>query len=94
MPDDSLPQKRPAPAANQATFIDNADESETVGTYIQNDPGHCLAGPPRDVGRMLERYGTILPCYLDAHRLREIQGSHQRWPILRASRAANEGVGS
>jgi len=94
MPDDPLPQKGPAPAANEATFLQAVDESATVVTHIQNDPGPCLAPPPRDVGRMLERYGTILPCYLDAHRLREIQGSHQRWPILRASRAANEGVGS
>ncbi|HXW65992.1 MAG TPA: hypothetical protein VEK74_12975 [Burkholderiaceae bacterium] len=43
---------------------------------------------------MLERYGSALPHYLDAQRLREIQVSHQRWPMLRPPRAANDSSGS
>jgi len=43
---------------------------------------------------MLERYGSALPRYLDAQRLREIRSSHERWPMLRPLGAANDSRGS
>ena len=94
MPDDPLLRSCPTRAANRDTFFRDSDETATVSTNIERAAGACLAAPPRDVGRMLERYGTVLPCYLDAQRLRDIQSSQQRWPILRAASAANEGANS
>lgn len=49
-----------------------------------------LTPPPRDVDRMLQRYGAQLPQYLDAHRQRVVAGSKQRWPLLRSRRAPGE----
>jgi len=88
---DSLPQSAPLHAANGDSFPVKADHSTTVSANTQKADRNCLAAPPRDVGRMLERYGTALPRYLDAHRLVQIQSSHQRWPLLRPMGAANEG---
>jgi len=91
---DSLPLSRSERAANRDRFKHDEQHSAVVSADSQSASATCLGAPPRDVGRMLERYGTMLPRYLDAQRLLEIQGSRQRWPLLRHTRAANESVDS
>ena len=46
-----------------------------------------LTAPPRDVDRMLQRYGASLPQYLDVQQQRVVASSMQRWPLLQSSRA-------
>jgi hypothetical protein len=43
-----------------------------------------LTAPPGDVERLLQRYGTSLPQYLDVQRQRAVARSRQRWPVLQA----------
>ncbi|HYA60253.1 MAG TPA: hypothetical protein VED85_07830 [Burkholderiaceae bacterium] len=92
MPDSAPPQTYER-AANRDSFEQTIGEVPLVSANISDNGRGCLAAPPRDVGRMLERYGSALPHYLDAQRLREIQVSHQRWPMLRPLRAANDSSG-
>lgn len=87
---DSGPLKNRQGAANRESFEETIGEVPIVSANIQDSGHSCLAAPPRDVGRMLERYGSALPRYLDAQRLREIRSSHQRWPMLRPVCAAND----
>lgn len=87
---DSAPPQTCQRAANLDSFEENIGDIPIVSTDISDTGRICVAAPPRDVGRMLERYGSALPHYLDAQRLREIQASHQRWPMLRPLRAAND----
>jgi len=90
---DSAPLKTYERAANRASFEETIGDVAIVSANTKDGGHSCLAAPPRDVGRMLEQYGSVLPRYLDAQRLREIQSSHQRWPLLRPPRAANDGGG-
>lgn len=87
----------PLPAAN-APSIDQDDHATVVIVEVSADrysaAPACLAAPPRDVGRMLQRYGTTLPRYLDAQRLREIEASHERWPLLRPAHPSGKDAGS
>jgi hypothetical protein len=91
---DSAPLQTYERAANRDAFEETIGDIPIVSANSSNVGGSCLAAPPRDVGRMLEQYGSALPRYLDAQRLREIQSSHQRWPMLRPPRAANDSSGS
>ena len=85
-------------SAAHTASIDRDDHDATVLVEVSTDKCDsapaCLAAPPRDVGRMLERYATMLPRYLDAHRLREIQASRRRWPVLRPTHQPGEDTGS
>lgn len=93
MPDSAPPQTYER-AANRDAFEETIGEIPIVSANISDSVSNCLAAPPRDVGRMLERYGSALPRYLDAQRLREIRSSHERWPMLRPLGAANDSRGS
>ncbi|SPE27536.1 hypothetical protein SBBP1_420040 [Burkholderiales bacterium] len=92
MPDSPLspPAQR---AWNRSSSWQGTKDKKKVNAYTESADGACLAAPPRDVGRMLERYGAALPRYLDVHRLRDIEASHQRWPLLRPVRPQDEGGG-
>ena len=41
-----------------------------------------VATPPRDVARLLDKYGTRLPRYMDARHSRDVEESRARWSIL------------
>ena len=93
MPESPLPLVPPQVRTPDSSSLDAVLIVE-VSADIQESHTVCLAEPPRDVGRMLERYGSALPRYLDAQRLREIEASHRRWPLLRPRDAAGEGGGT
>jgi hypothetical protein len=68
---------------NRGPFDSALGDIRKVSTNTSTAHNSCLAAPPRDVGRLLEHYGTALPRYLDVHRWRDIETSQQRWPLLR-----------
>jgi len=83
----------PAPASSAGTRLPSSDDlpiaAEVSASKIAG--AKRLAAPPRDVDRLLVRYGAQLPRYLDAQRWREIDDSHQRWPLLWAKGPARPG---
>jgi len=90
---DSPPSTIAARARKRSSSEPRTADEPKVSADNYSVGGSCLAAPPRDVGRMLERYGTALPRYLDVHRQREIDASHQRWPLLRPTRRHGESGG-
>ena len=79
---DSLPLLPLAPGRKRNAKRPQEGVGTQVSTDIETTGKCCLAPPPRDVGRLLERHGADLPQYLDVQRWQLIQESHRRWPLL------------
>jgi len=65
-------------------------ENEIASANTGDSLGVCLATPPRDVERLLDRHDARLPRYLDTHLQRSIAESRERWPLLRGLAAIKE----
>jgi hypothetical protein len=81
MAESPLPDRHPSAGGLHPT-VGNSSPEPTVNANTKIPRARPLAPPPRDVTRLLKRYGTSLPRYLDAQRWRDIGHSHQRWPLL------------
>ena len=79
---DSLPFARQPRPGNRGSFPDVISNRTQVSANSHILGAQHLDAPPRDVDRLLARYGTSLPRYLDAQRWRDIEASHARWPRI------------